>query len=111
MKAILIKDSKTNEQKENSHATQSNKNAFAFSLKSIYFNEDYIPSNNTRTTTNFANLARGESRKENLRNTIDMIDNRFNSLANWDNPNSNRKLFLLLSTSKAVDQLFRLLKF
>jgi len=63
---------------------------FTFKLKSIYFNEGYIPSKSTRTTTNFANLARGESRQENLRNTINMINNRFNSLANWDNPNNDR---------------------
>lgn len=36
--------------------------AFTYSLKSIRFDEDYIPSDSTRLTTNFANLARGESR-------------------------------------------------
>ena len=51
---------------------------FAFSLKRIAFDEDYSPADNTRITTNFANLARGESRQENLRNTLRMIDNRFN---------------------------------
>jgi hypothetical protein len=61
-----------------------------FTLKSISFDENYIPSNNTRITTNFANLARGESRRENLRNTINMINNRFNSLASWDNPQKDR---------------------
>lgn len=66
------------------------KTDFYFTLKSIYFNEDYIPSESTRTTTNFANLARGENRQENLRNTINMINNRFNSLANWDNPANDR---------------------
>lgn len=64
--------------------------AFTFSIKSIAFDEDYIPADNTRTTTNFANLARGESRQENLRNTLRMIDNRFNSLAYWDNPHGDR---------------------
>lgn len=63
---------------------------FTFTLKSTYFNEDYIPSNSTRTTTNFANLARGTSRQDNLRNTLTMINHRFNTLANWDNPNNNR---------------------
>ena len=63
---------------------------FTFSLKSCSFDENYIPSENTRATTNFANLARGESRQENLRNTLTMINNRFNSLANWDNLESNR---------------------
>lgn len=65
-------------------------NDFTFSLKSIIFDENYIPADSTRTTTNFANLARGESRQQNLRNTINMINNRFNSLANWDNPNADR---------------------
>lgn len=63
---------------------------FTFAIKSICFDEDYRPSDNTRITTNFANLARGTSRQENLRNTLRMIDNRFNSLAHWDNPNGDR---------------------
>lgn len=63
---------------------------FAFSIKSIRFDENYRPSNNTRITTNFANLARGESRQQNLRNTLEMINNRFNNLAHWDNPNGDR---------------------
>ncbi|MDO6406906.1 DUF1852 domain-containing protein [Pantoea phytobeneficialis] len=61
-----------------------------FSIKRISFDENYNPSKNTRITTNFANLARGEKRQENLRNALVMIDNRFNSLAHWDNPNSDR---------------------
>ncbi|SDB93964.1 DUF1852 domain-containing protein [Acinetobacter boissieri] len=64
--------------------------AFTFTVKSIRFDENYQPSNNTRTTTNFANLARGESRQQNLRNTLTMMNNRFNSLAHWDNPNADR---------------------
>ncbi|NIF47568.1 DUF1852 domain-containing protein [Enterobacter sp. Ap-1006] len=64
--------------------------AFTFTLKSIVFDENYNPSGNTRITTNFANLARGEKRQENLRNALIMIDNRFNSLASWDNPTSDR---------------------
>ena len=64
--------------------------AFTFSLKSIRFDEDYQPSDSTRITTNFANLARGESRRQNLRNTLRMIDNRFNDLASWDNPTGDR---------------------
>lgn len=63
---------------------------FSFSLKSISFDEDYLPSDSTRITTNFANLARGASRQQNLRNTLRMIDNRFNSLAHWDNPTGDR---------------------
>ena len=66
------------------------KNVLTFTIKSIYFDENYIPSNSTRRTTNFANLAIRENRQENLRNAINMINNRFNTLANWDNPNNNR---------------------
>lgn len=65
-------------------------NDFSFSIKSIAFDENYHPSETTRLTTNFANLARGKSRQENLRNTLRMIDNRFNSLAHWDNPKADR---------------------
>ena len=63
---------------------------FAFTIKSSSFDEDYNPSKSTRITTNFANLARGENRRENLRNTLVMINNRFNSLAHWDNPKADR---------------------
>jgi hypothetical protein len=63
---------------------------FTFAIKSICFDEDYHPADNTRITTNFANLARGTSRQENLRNTFRMIDNRFNALAHWDNPEGDR---------------------
>jgi hypothetical protein len=65
-------------------------NNFSFSIKSIRFDENYRPADNTRITTNFANLARGEQRQENLRNTLRMIDNRFNALAHWDNPKGDR---------------------
>ena len=65
-------------------------NGFAFTVKRIAFDENYCPSQNTRMTTNFANLARGSNRQENLRNTLKMINNRFNSLTNWDNPNGSR---------------------
>lgn len=63
---------------------------FTYSIQSIVFDENYVPSNNTRLTTNFANLARGENRQENLRKAIKMIDNHFNARATWDNPNSYR---------------------
>ncbi|SPL70754.1 hypothetical protein KPC_1932 [Acinetobacter stercoris] len=65
-------------------------NEFIFTIKSISFDENYHPSDKTRLTTNFANLARGESRQQNLRNTLRMINNRFNDLAHWDNPNGDR---------------------
>ncbi|WP_186177090.1 DUF1852 domain-containing protein [Burkholderia gladioli] len=63
---------------------------FTFEIKRICFDENYHPSDNTRITTNFANLARGTSRQENLRNTLKMIDSRFNDLAHWDNPKGDR---------------------
>ena len=66
------------------------KDDFSFTIKRVCFDEDYRPSDNTRMTTNFANLARGEYRKANLRNALAMIGNRFNALASWDNPAGNR---------------------
>ena len=63
---------------------------FTYSIQSIVFDENYEPSNNTRLTTNFANLARGENRQENLRRAIKMINNHFNARATWDNPKSDR---------------------
>lgn len=63
---------------------------FRFSIKTVGFDEHYRPSSTTRVTTNFANLARGERRQENLRHTLRMIDNRFNALAQWDNSEGNR---------------------
>ncbi|REL36292.1 DUF1852 domain-containing protein [Thalassotalea euphylliae] len=63
---------------------------FNYSIKRISFDENYQPANSTRLTTNFANLARGAHRQVNLRNALKMIDNSFNALANWDNPNGDR---------------------
>jgi hypothetical protein len=75
---------------------------FTFTIHTIPFDEDYHPAESTRTTTNFANLARGESRRENLRHTLQMIDNRFNSLAHWDNPAGDRYAVELTIISAAV---------
>jgi hypothetical protein len=66
-----------------------NKN-FTFTINNILLDEHYQPSDTTRITTNFANLARGESRQQNLRNALKMIDNSFNALAYWDNPRGDR---------------------
>ncbi|HEA14943.1 MAG TPA: DUF1852 domain-containing protein [Pseudoalteromonas prydzensis] len=63
---------------------------FKFTIKSICLDENYHPAQSTRITTNFANLARGSYRQANLRNALKMIDNRFNALAHWDNPNGDR---------------------
>lgn len=59
-------------------------------MRDVAFDESYHPAENTRLTTNFANLARGKHRRANMRNTLQMIDNRFNSLADWDNPQGDR---------------------
>ena len=66
-----------------------NKN-ITFNIKSQRLDENYHPAENTRITTNFANLARGEHRQQNLKKALNMINNRFNTLANWDNPNGER---------------------
>lgn len=66
------------------------KQEFTFTIKSVRFDENYRPADSTRLTTNFANLARGERRQENLKNALRMIDNRFNAMAYWDNPNGDR---------------------
>ncbi|WP_084077554.1 putative oxygenase MesX [Demequina sp. NBRC 110057] len=63
---------------------------FTFSLTTTRFDEDYTPSTNTRATTNFANLARGEQREQNLRAAITMINRRVNDLVRWDNPHGDR---------------------
>src|SRR5699024_11978241 len=53
---------------------------FSFSIRTTRFDEDYVPSSGSRITTNFANLARGEHRRENLRRALRMIDERENEL-------------------------------
>ena len=65
-------------------------NDFTFTINSTAFDESYQPSDNTRITTNFANLARGSYREANLRNALKMINNRFNALAHWDNTKGDR---------------------
>lgn len=66
------------------------KQEFTFDIEQIDFDENYQPAENTRVTTNFANLARGDKRQANLRNALDMINNRFNALAHWDNTSGDR---------------------
>ena len=63
---------------------------FTFSISTTRFDEDYSPSVGSRVTTNFANLARGEGRRQNLRNALAMIDDRFNDLADEGNQNRDR---------------------
>lgn len=76
--------------------------AFTFSISRIPFDEAYHPADGTRVTTNFANLARGAQRRENVRNTLRMIDNRFNSLMHWDNPTGDRYAVALFIVSAAL---------
>jgi len=76
---------------------------FNFTINSIIFDENYQPSDNTRITTNFANLARGDSRQANLRNALRMIDNSFNAIAHWDNPNGDRYSIELEIVSVEMD--------
>ena len=76
---------------------------FEYTIKRIRFDENYQPSDNTRITTNFANLARGERRRENLRNALRMVDSRFNALANWDNPKGERYAVELEIISVDID--------
>ncbi|MEE1674050.1 DUF1852 domain-containing protein [Agarivorans aestuarii] len=76
---------------------------FTYTISSICFDENYQPADSTRITTNFANLARGASRQENLRNTLRMVDSRFNALANWDNPKGDRYSLELEIISVDVD--------
>jgi hypothetical protein len=61
-----------------------------FSIGTTRFDENYTPSTNSRATTNFANLARGEGRPQNLRNAMTMMNTRVNELAHWDNPRGDR---------------------
>lgn len=75
---------------------------FTFRITTTRFDEDYSPSENSRITTNFANLARGEHRQQNLRNALTMIDRRFNDLAHWDNPDADRYTVELEIVSVAV---------
>lgn len=78
-------------------------NNFKYSLESTIFDANYIPADSTRTTTNFANLARGETREQNLQNALKMMENRFNDLAYWDNPTGDRYTLELEIVSIEID--------
>lgn len=92
-------------------------NELTFSITTTRFDENYAPSESSRITTNFANLARGEHRQQNLRNALGMIDRRFNDLAHADNPNGDRYTVeleivsvALQFTAEGADQDFPLLE-
>lgn len=74
----------------------------AFNITTTRFDEHYAPADSSRLTTNFANLARGEHRQQNLRNALTMIDRRFNDLAHWDNPGGDRYTVELDIISTAI---------
>lgn len=76
---------------------------FTFKIESLRFDESYTPAGSTRLTTNFANLARGAHRQQNLSNALRMIDNRFNDLAQWDNPEADRYAVALDIISVEMD--------
>ncbi len=61
-------------------------NECVFSIGTTRFDEGYTPSSSSRGTTNFANLARGDDREQNLRNAVTMMNTRVNELLHWDNP-------------------------
>lgn len=63
---------------------------FSFNIYRQRLDKHYIPAENTRLTTNFANLARGDNREQNLHNALTMLNRRFNTLADWDNPSGKR---------------------
>ena len=77
--------------------------SFDYTINRLRFDENYRPSDDTRVTTNFANLARGQSRKENLLNALKMVNSRFNAMANWDNPACNRYTVELDIVSVGID--------
>lgn len=76
---------------------------FAFRITTTRFDEDYTPAEHSRITTNFANLARGEHRRRNLRNALTMIDHRCNDLAYPDNPDRDRYTVELEIVSVALE--------
>ena len=77
----------------------------AFSIEKTRFDEHYRPVGNTRMTTNFANLARGENRQQNLRGALSMMNDRFNELAQRDNENGDRYFLELdiVSVNAVID--------
>lgn len=73
-----------------------------FTITTTPFDEDYTPSSDSRLTTNFANLARGEHREQNIRAALTTIDERLNSLLPQDNPQLDRYRAELVIVSAAL---------
>jgi len=81
-------------------------NDLTFSITRTRFDEDYSPADSSRLTTNFANLARGEHRQQNLRSALAMIDRRANDLASSDGDVTDRfhvELDIVSVTAHFVD--------
>lgn len=92
MKANIQEETIVNENQNLESNQNTIKNDFTFTLQHTCLDENYQPASQTRVTTNFANLARGADRQQNLRNALNMINNRFNALAHLDNPKGDRYL-------------------
>lgn len=75
----------------------------SFTVKRTRFDEDYSVAPNTRETTNFANLARGKNRRKNIRQVTNMINQRCNAMAHWDNAPQQRYRVLLDIISVYMD--------
>src|SRR5699024_7769074 len=63
---------------------------FPFRMRQCPSDESYQPAQNTCLPTNVATLGRRKYRQARLRNPLQMIDSRFNSSADWDNPQGDR---------------------
>ncbi|MGU3409402.1 putative oxygenase MesX [Microbacterium sp. M1A1_1b] len=91
-------------------------NDLTFSITRTRFDEDYAPADSSRLTTNFANLARGEHRQQNLRSALTMIDRRCNDLAAGDSDDDRFRVELDIVSVAAhfvehgVDEQFPLLE-
>lgn len=105
MKERVLEDSGINDRKAVGKVQDTIENDFEFTLKSTCLDENYHPASQTRLTTNFANLARGANRQQNLRNALNMINNRFNALAHVDNPTGDRYLIELeiMTVTMSID--------
>ncbi|SFD98843.1 DUF1852 domain-containing protein [Flavobacterium phragmitis] len=107
MKANIQEDLGISEKQDIENTQNALQRDFVFTLKNTCLDENYQPSSKTRLTTNFANLARGSNRQQNLRNALNMINNRFNALAHLDNPKGDRyhvKLEILTVTMSIDDK-------
>ncbi|GAA1999591.1 putative oxygenase MesX [Brevibacterium samyangense] len=63
---------------------------FGYRITTTPFDEDYTPAADSRRTTNFANLARGTNRRENLRTALRMMDARLGDLTTESGTRSDR---------------------